>query len=307
LDKTKKMKNKIILLFAISIWASVAWAQDELLDMLEDKSLKNAPVIATYKSTRIVNLHSNEQMKAKHLDFRIQHRFGPVDISESNQYGFYNMFGLDGAVIRLGFEYGVTDKLMIGAGRSTVDKAYDGFVKYKVLQQSKKMPISINYFGNAAINTIAWPDRTREYPFSARWSFVNQLIISKKFNDFISATLAPTVVHHNLVSQRSEPNTNYAVGIGTSIRITPSIRFNAEFIPRLNGRNEPNGNPYYDAFAFGLDFETGGHVFQLHFTNARGLIEQQFITRNINPLTINEPRFGFNLSRTFSFDKQQKW
>jgi hypothetical protein len=297
------------LLFLVAFFISIfsVSAQDDLLDMLEDKSIKNAPVFATYKSTRIINLHSNEQMKAKHLDFRIQHRFGPIDLSENNQFGFYNMFGLDGAVIRLGFEYGITDKLMVGLGRSTVNKAYDGFVKYKVLQQNRRLPISVNYFGNAAVNTIAWPIATRDYPFSARMSYVNQLIISRKFNDFISASFSPTVVHHNLVTTQAEPNTIFAAAMGASIRLTPSIRFNVEYIPRINGRNQPVGNPYYDAFAFGLDFETGGHVFQIHFTNATGLIEQQFVTRNANPLNINELRFGFNLSRTFSFDTKNKW
>jgi hypothetical protein len=284
------------------------FAQDDLLDILDDKQAKVPVVFATYKSTRIINLHSNEQMKAKHLDFRIQHRFGPIDLNENNQYGFYNMFGLDGAVIRLGFEYGVSDKLMLGFGRSTINKAYDGFVKYKLLEQNRKnIPLSINYFANAGINTIAFNTPGRDNLFSSRLSYVHQIILSRKFNDFISATVSPTLVHHNFVSTQTEPNDIIAIGLGTSIKLTPSIRLNFEYIPRINGRNEPFAGSYYDAFAFGLDFETGGHVFQLHFTNASGLIEQQFIARNQNPLTINEFRFGFNLSRTFSFDKTKKW
>jgi hypothetical protein len=119
-------------------------------------------------------------------------------------------------------------------------------------------------------------------------------------------------VHYNLVVEKATPNDIFAIGLGGSFKITRSTRFNIEYIPRLNGRDQPQtlaGDPaYYDAVAFGFDIETGGHVFQLHFTNSTGLIEQQFVARNSNPIAFKELRFGFNLSRTFSFDKTPgKW
>ncbi len=292
--------------------ANNLFAQEDLLKMMEEETpTKPTPVFASFKSTRLVNLHTNEQMKAKHLDFRIQHRFQPMQIDKENVYGLYNMFGVDGAVMRLGFEYGVTDKLMMGFGRSNLGKTYDLMAKYKILQQTrgkKSMPISVNYFGNIGINTLEFADKTRNNFFTSRLSFVNQLIITRKFNDYVSVAITPTMVHQNLVETKAQSHDIYAIGLGASVKISRSARFNFEYIPRLNARDDKklDGTQYYDAFAFGLDVETGGHVFQLHFTNGAGLIEQQFISQNANKLSLNTLRFGFNLSRVFSLEKEGK-
>lgn len=302
---------RIYLLILTLLASANVFAQDDLLNMLEQENPeKPAPVFATFKSTRVINLQSNETMKKKHLDFRIQHRFQPFDFTENNNYGAYNFFGLDGAVLRLGLEYGVTDKLMVGVGRSTVGKTYDFMAKYKILQQTtkgkKSMPVSMNYFGNVGISTLAWADTRRSNLFTSRLSFVNQLIITRKFNDRVSLIVSPTLVHYNLVDSAKNPNDIFAVGIGGSFKISRSARFNIEYIPRLNGRDAFN-NLYYDAFAFGFDIETGGHVFQLHFTNASGLIEQQFVARTTDQLnSVSKLRFGFNISRTFSMEKEGK-
>lgn len=304
--------KKILLACSVLALSLSVFAQDDLLNMLDaESSDKPTPVFATFKSTRLVNLHTNETMKAKHLDFRIQHRFQPMDITKDNVYGLYNLFGLDGAVMRLGFEYGVNNRLMLGAGRSNVGKTYDFLAKYKLLKQSKgkkSMPISVDYFGNMAINTLEWTDKKRNNFFSSRLSFVHQLIVVRKFNDKVSLLLAPTIVHHNLVQNKAQSNDIYAIGIGGSFKINKSVRFNIEYIPRLNNREEPkaqgaNKALYYDSFAIGFDIETGGHVFQLHFTNAGGLIEQQFIAQNTTKLDFASLRFGFNLSRTFTLEK----
>jgi hypothetical protein len=294
--------KKILIVCACVLGSFRLLAQDDLLNSLQPEKPAPTPVYATFKSTRVINLQSNETMKAKHLDFRIQHRFGPIE------NGAYDMFGLDGAVIRLGFEYGITDKLMVGLGRSTVEKTYDGFAKYKLMEQQKNgHPIGITLFGGSAINTLKWADPNRDNKFSSRLSYCAQVILTRKMNDHISFILSPSMVHYNLVPDKETPNDIYALGIGTSVKITRSIRFTAEYIPRLNGRDFPTAADgsatYYDSFGFGVDIETGGHVFQLHFTNSQGLIEQQFIARNPNPVAFNELRFGFNISRTFSFDK----
>lgn len=295
----KKIYALALLAFCIS---SRLQAQDDLLNMLQNENPeKPVPVYATFKSTRVINLQSNETMKARHLDFRIQHRFGPV------KNGAYDLFGLDGAVLRLGFEYGITDRFMVGLGRSTTGKTYDGFGKYQLVQQKKSgTPIGIGLFGSTAISTLEWQDKTRDNLFSSRLSYCAQVIVTRKFNDHISLIVSPTMVHYNLVPDKATPNDIFAVGMGASIKISRSTRFNIEYIPRLNGRDQPkNGTlpTYYDAIAFGFDIETGGHVFQLHFTNSTGLIEQQFVARNANHITTSELRFGFNISRTFSFDK----
>jgi hypothetical protein len=305
------IRYRFVLLLLMLVVTRYVTAQEDLLKMLEEETPEKAsPVFATFKSTRVINLHSNETIKAKHLDFRIMHRFQPLDIGPDNVYGLYNFIGLDGATIRIGLEYGINDRVMVGIGRSTPGKLYDFMTKIKLLEQTRgkrSMPVSVNYFANTGISTTEWADKSRDNLFSSRLSFVHQLIIARKWNDYLSTVISPAVVHHNLVQTVAQPNDVYAVGIGASVKLNRSIRLSLEYIPRLNGQHEPkdaSGTPLYnDAFAFGFDIETGGHVFQLHFTNAPGLTEQQFIAQNTGKLSYNALRFGFNLSRTFSFDK----
>lgn len=304
------MKRLILVASLLAVSVASTYAQDDLMKLMEQEAPdKPTPVFATFKSTRLVNLHTNEGMKAKHLDFRIQHRFQKVNVDKENSYGFYDMFGLDGAVMRLGFEYGVTNKWMIGVGRSTVGKTYDFMTKYKILEQTRgknSMPVSLSYYGNMGISTAEWEDKKRNNFFTSRLTFVNQFILTRKFNDYVSLMLSPTLVHHNLVQAKSQSNDIFALGMGGSFKISRSTRFNIEYIPRLNARDEKDlsGTQYYDALSIGFDIETGGHVFQLHFANSQGLIEQQFISRNTSKPDFSEIRFGFNLSRVFSFEKE---
>lgn len=284
------------------------FAQEDLLNTLSSEvAQKPVPVYATFKSTRVVNLQSTETMKKKHLDFRIQHRFSSMNINKNNVYGLYDMFGLDGAVIRLGLEYGITDKLQVGLGRSTTEKMLDGFLKYKLLQQQKNgMPLSLVLFANMGISTMEF-DKTKNNLETNRYSYVTQAVFARKMNDYVSLLISPTLVHRNFVETKTTPNNLFALGLGASFKISRSTRFNVEYIPRLNGRDEPKFGTqplYYDAISFGFDIETGGHVFQLHFTNGNGLIEQQFIARNYSKFDFTMLRFGFNISRTFSFDKK---
>ena len=202
---------------------------------------------------------------------------------------------------------------MVGAGRTNL-AVYDLSLKAKLFEQKTKgkgtFPISIVYFGDMGINTASWPDPTRQNFFTSRLAFVNQLIFTRKFNEWVSFELVPSMVHHNIIPLSSGKNDIYAIGVGASIKLTRSTRFNFEYIPRMNAQNQAldaAATKYaYDEFAFGFDVETGGHVFQIDFTNAQGLIEQQFIAENTNKMALNTIRLGFNLSRTFSFDNEEK-
>lgn len=297
------MMRRFILACMLAASCGSVYAQEDLLGELnkeEPKDQKSTPVYATFKSTRIVNGHSVECMSARHLDFRIQHRFGELNS------GAYEFYGLDQATMRLGFEYGITNDLMIGLGRSTVSKTYDGFVKWRFLKQSKggkhNIPVTLAYFGNAGLVSAKFSDPSRNNYFSSRMSYTHQLLIARKFKDILSLQLTPTVVHKNLVAKKSDPNDIFAIGIGGSVRISRSIRFNVDYFPRLNGDDKL----YANCLALGFDIETGGHVFQLHFTNSLGLIENQFITDTQGKWDKGDVRFGFNISRTFSFDRKQK-
>lgn len=288
---------------------NIAWAQDDLLDMLKDENTVSSPVLATFKGTKIITGQSIENIAKKHLNFLILHRFGEL----KDDAWYYSLLGIDEATVRIGFDYGITDKLMVGIGRSSGIKMYDFSVKYKIAQQKiggkKNFPLAISYYGNMGIDTKTFIDPARENYFTSRLNFCNQLIIARKINPGISIQITPTLVHRNLVNKISDPNDVMALGLGGSFKITRSTRLNIEYYPRLTGRREliPNStDEYEDYLAVGFDIETGGHVFQLMFSNSMYMYEQGFVAQTTGKWSDFGVRLGFNLSRTFSFDETHK-
>lgn len=266
-----------------------------LLDELEQQDTISARevAIATFKGTRLINGHTVETQGEGELNFLISHRFGRIN------GGLYEFFGLDQANIRLGLEYGITDRLMIGIGRSSFEKVVDGFVKYQLLQQggSKQVPVTVTAFSSMAVNTLRNENPKREVPFSGRLDYTFQLLIARKVNADLSLQLMPTLVHRNLVSAASVSNDLYALGLGGRYKLTNRVSFNLEYYYRLNAGLEEE--QYYNPLAIGFDIETGGHVFQLHFTNAQAMIEEGFITETTGNFFSGDIHFGFNISRVF--------
>lgn len=281
-----------------------AQAQD-LLDEL-DKTIKPKKTYstATFKSTRVINGHSIETISKNHLDFRISHRFGQLND------GAYNFFGLDQATMRMGLEYGLTDMLMVGIGRSTSQKTFDYFAKYKVLRQSKEAsPISVTAFASVDAISLSTSPQFRFYNNLERLTYTGQLLIARKFSERLSLQLSPTFIHRNKVELATEPNDIMAVGIGGRLKISKRTSLNAEYFYRLPMSLEAGiaTNPnYYNSLSVGFDIETGGHVFQLHFTNSLGMVERQFIAQTEGNWAKGDIHYGFNISRTFSFDKKKK-
>ncbi len=299
---TKKMMKKLFYTISLLLICNMANAQDDLLNMLNSEQPKKPiPVFATFKTTRLIAGQSNETVAKKHLNFVILHRFGEVNT------GAYELWGMDQAYMRFAFDYGLTDNIQIGVGRSNVGKTYDGNLKYKIIKQAKGgSPVGVTYYGNMATSTTEWQDKTIDNFFSSRLTFCNQILFTKKVNDGLSVLLAPTMVHKNLVAKNSDANTIYSVGVGASIKITRSTRFNIEYYPRLNGRdNLLNGQKTYDYLGLGFDIETGGHVFQMMFCNATGMYEQAAIAQTTTSWNDLGIRLGFNLSRTFSMDNKK--
>ncbi len=313
------MKIRLFLLFIIASFQ--VYAQEDLLSVLNANSKKSKPqIVATFKSTRVINGQSVENIAKKHLDFRIAHRFGPLNS------GTYEFFGLDQAAMRMSLEYGLTDDLMVGVGRSSIQKTYDYFAKYKLLKQTKGgMPFTLALMGSVAANslkssTIGSTISPTYYSNVERLNYVAQILLARKFNENLSLQISPTFIHRNKVfkinpndnSELFEPNDIFAIGVGGRYKISKRTSFNAEYFYRLPSIDASKAlNPaYQNALSIGFDIETGGHVFQLHFTNALGMIEKQFIAESTDSWKNGGVRFGFNISRTFSFDGTQskrKW
>ncbi|MCF2503852.1 DUF5777 family beta-barrel protein [Dyadobacter sp. CY107] len=286
------------LMMMLTCSTTVLYAQDDLLSELSKQdSMVTVPVSATFKSTRVVNGHSVETMKKKHLDFRISHRFGRLNS------GAYQFFGLDQATMRMGFEYGITDDFMIGVGRSTSQKVYDFFGKLKVLKQSegvRNIPVSVTLFGGTGVATV-----NKELEFQDKLYYSAQVLIARKFGERLSLQLSPTFLHRNKPEVLGDEKVLLALGIGGRFKLSKRVSLNGEYFYTAREKNTVTA-PYYDSMSFGVDIETGGHVFQLHFTNSLGMIEKQFIGETAGTWGKGDIHYGFNLSRTFSFDKKNK-
>lgn len=270
-----------------------AFAQDDLMSLLAEEE-KDQEVEATFKSTRLISGQTTEMRSAGILDFVISHRFGTV-----NQ-GIEQFYGLDDAYIRLGLDYGITDRLNVGIGRSSFQKVVDGSIKYKILIQQtgkKSVPISLVAFTSLAIKTGdgAFSDPTIDHPFSDRLYSTFQLLVSRKMNTNLSLQFMPTFIHRNLVPSGEYPNDVIALGVGGRYKISKRVAINAEWFPQVTEK----GPEVTNALSFGVDIETGGHVFQLHITNSRSMIEQGFISETTGSWGEGDIHLGFNISRVF--------
>lgn len=276
---------------------------DKLLDAGETPAKKFAE--ATFKSTRIVNLQSVEKAAPGELEFVISHRFGPLN------GGALQLWGLDQSTIRLGLQYGLTDWLSVGVGRSSYQKTYDAFAKVRLLRQATGpggQPLSVVYFASIAAIGQPWDDPTRRNYFSSRLSYVHQLLIASKLSDRLSLELAPTLVHRNLVAAEIDPNNQYALGVGGRFKLTRRLALNGEYIYRLppQHRDAPGYAPYHNSLSAGFDIETGGHVFQLHVTNSLLMMEKGFIGETTDSWGKGGIHFGFNITRNFSFHRKPR-
>jgi len=268
--------------------------EDDLMSMLEeDAPAKQEYISATFKSTRIANGHSIENTAKGILDFRISHRFGVV------KNGLEDFFGLDGAATRIGFDYGVTDWLMVGIGRSSLFREYDGFAKVRLLRQTEnnRMPVSLSYLGAVSIQAT---EEAEDYYFSNRVAYVNQVLLARKFSPKFSLQLMPTHIHYNLVQTRDEPNDVLAMGAGGRLKLSNRISLTAEYYYLLPGNKLDNT---VNALTIGFDIETGGHVFQLMFSNAATTTERNAIGMTTDKWDDGNVHFGFNISRVFTIVK----
>lgn len=304
------MKKLILIVFFIGAASSFLYAQDDLMKMLADESKKDKKkefATATFKTSRLINGHSIENVAAGVVDVKISHRFGMVN------KGSYEFFGLDQATMRMGIDYGISKRLMIGIGRSTYQKQYDAFYKFKILRQSSggrgSSPISISAVSSVMLKTLKWEDPKRQNYYTSRISFAHQLIIARKFSEGLSIQLMPSYVHYNLANLLTDPNDIFALGGGGRIKLTKRLSFNIEYYHILP-ISFVEGQDYRlpgtkNSLAVGFDIETGGHVFQLHFTNSTGMTEKTFITETTGDFFKGDIHFGFNLSRVFTIKNKK--
>jgi len=291
--------SSFILLFSFHL--SIAQI-DDLENILNgEMSDRTDFTVATFKSTRIINGHSIERMQKRELDLRISHRFGSV------QNGFYDFFGMDQANSLISLEYGINNRLMVGIGRTTYQKTYTAFTKFSLLRQcsgKRNFPISVTYCAISSANTLHWDDTLRTNYFSSRFSYINQLLIARKFSERFSLQLSPTFLHRNLVETANDANDIMILGVGGRFKLTNRLALTAEYFYIFN--SSENTNHYIEPLSFGIDIETGSHVFQLMFSNTPAINERGFLTETQGKWKNGDIHFGFNITRVFSFRQREK-
>jgi hypothetical protein len=272
----------------------------DLLKGIVDTTSSREYVTGAYKSTRVIMSHSLEMLKPGVLDFRILHRFGNI-----NQ-GISEFFGLDEATIRLSLDYAITKNLTVGLGRASFHKEVDGFLKYRAIQQSVgsvSMPVSLLFVGGMTMIGESWSNKDPEPEFKHRLGYYFQALIGRKFNERFTLQLNPTFVHRNMVPTVEDPNDVFAAGIAGRLKLSKRVSLNVDYYYVFN---QPVSYEFYNPFSIGFDIETGGHVFQLHFTNAAGMNEKVFLTETFNDWLNGDIQFGFNISRSFQLGKKKK-
>ena len=275
-------------------------ASDDLLSLLDDtvppkKIKKNA-----FKSTRVINSHSIEFLGKQVLDVRILHRFGAIN------GGLYEAFGIDQARVRLGLDYGINSRLMVGIGRSSYKKEADAFVKYRILWQSKgnkSIPFSLVWVSGITDSFLKWENPDRKNYYTSRLGYYHQIIVGRKFSESFSLQLSPTLVHRNIVKTSNDKHDLFVIGAGTRIKLNRRVAITLDYIYQLPNQLADN---IISALCIGFDIETGGHVFQLHFTNALGMNERILALENEGKWSKGDVHFGFNISRVFTLGNPTK-
>ena len=277
-------------------------AQDStLLHMLNDSMTAHKGrtyVTGTFKATHIINTQTIESPGQNNLNFVIQHRFGTVNS------GAYNFFGLDNATLRLGLDYGITDRLAVGIGRSSYLKTFDGYLKYKLLRQTDGagMPLSVSLLGAITDYTQDFPEETY-LNTKYRTAYAGELLIARKVSSCLSLQVTPTWLHYNLVPTVNDKNDVFAVGLGGRMKITHRMSINAEYDIVPSG--QVVSTTVHNSFSLGWDIETGGHVFQLVFTNSQSMVESQYLAQTTGTWGKGDIYFGFNISRNFNLNKHR--
>lgn len=313
------MIKKIITCLAVSISFS-AVAQDDLLDLVKEdpKSEPAKSVYATFKTTKIVNSQNIETVKKRNLDFRVTHRFGNIYNSASDNAlneAAHTAFGLDNSTdIRMSFDYGITDQITIGIGRSKFREMNDATIKWRFLTQKEnnKIPVSVCFYGNLGYTSMTTENlyagtirpETNE---AHRVQYASQLLIARKFNSWFSLQIMPTYIHRNFIKQqlnvnngKEDENAMFSLGVGGRLKLSKRFAIVADYFYNFSEFQANNPDGYYNPLGVGIEIETGGHVFHINYTNGPAILESSLLTTTQDTWTKGQIKLGFNISRWFA-------
>ena len=299
--------NKIytlLLILLLSSYQSIAQNMDSLMKNISSEQDPET-LMAPFKSSRLILSQTTTMAKRHDLDFKVIHRFGDVggtDGGSETLYGFDNS-----ADIYIHFDYGISDRLNIGFGRSKYEQLLDLQLKYAVLQQKEKdgSPISLSVLAKTGftpykVQTAIFDD------YGDRFSHFIQAIISRKFSPAFSLQIAPGFLFRNVVLGAGDERSLFSTGIAGRYKFTKRFGIVADYylISSSYRKDNPNIN-YYNPLGLGIEIETGGHVFSMNFANAKAIVENNFLPNSTSSWSKGQYRFGFTISRMFTLYKSK--
>ena len=283
------MKQKLTTLFLL--FSIMLYSQEDLLSEIDTDIDTPVYALAVFKGLKVINFESTKLVAKGGFNFIVSHRFGTV------KNGFENLFGLDEAVTHLNFVYGISDHFNVSASRSSNQKIYELATKFRLArQQEGKLPFTLAAYTSVLANTALDTDNLPKLRFEHRLSYVGQLIISRKLTKELSLLVSPTFFHDNYVLDNSQENSQYAVAFGGRYKLGARWSINMEYGMHLN---RSSTSLYNNPFSIGVDLETGGHVFQLHFTNSQSMNTNGVFGTSTGDWAEGDVYFGFNLARSF--------
>jgi len=293
------MKKFLVLFLTITTLTKVK--AQSLLENLEENTpvITNSYTTSIFKGYKLINFETPKLLAKNHLNLIISHRFGTI------KNGISDLYGLDFASTRIQFTYGLSENINISFSRSKFEKTYDFGTKYKIInQQQNGFPFTMAGHHLLAINTQLEEQRDLlpNLKNKNKLRSSHQLLIASKINHKLSIEIIPTLLHDGLVTYSDQNNWQYAVGMGSRYLITKRTGIIIDYGLHLN-RSKSSTAVFNNPFSLGLEIETGGHVFQLHFSNAQGMFENAFINQASGDWSNGDIFFGFNINRIFNLKK----
>jgi len=284
------MKNYIKILFILLVLPFVAFAQED--ETKKEEKVKEKLERSAFESATLIDNATNVLFSKNTLEVVMSHRFGLINGGENDLAGFWAPSN-----IRIGLSYAILDRLTIGYGTTKFDRLQDFNWKVSLLRQtrSNSMPISVSYYGNLTLD--ARKPEGLFYHQQDRYSYFNQLIIAKRFNENVSLQLAPSVSHYNIVDA-TMGNDMVAIAFGGRFKVSPQTAVIVDYTQPITTFQDNNPKP---GLSVGVEFSTSAHAFQLFATNYNGLVQQKNIMFNQNNFFNGDFMIGFNITRNYNF------
>ncbi len=286
------MKKYIIMLFCLCISLSIN-AQDDLLNELDKEVKQETYELPAFKAMKIGNLQSTKVADKGDFYLIVSHRFGTL------KNGLKTFFGFDDANTKMQLLYSFFDGVQFSVSRESLNRTYASALKVRLYKQSSKFPVNIVAYGTANINTLIDETQYPNLKFGDRMSYAGQLLVSRRISKNLSLQIAPSFVRQNLQDLRITKDLHhnqFVMGFGGRMKLSKRMSVNADYAYNFN---RAKNSLYKNPFTLGLDIETGGHVFQLLFSNAQSTNEPGFLSNAEGNWAKGNVFFGFNVVRVF--------